>query len=66
MSKVMNDCLPQWTNLSILEEQQHMTASGCFDEFYFLTLKRDMMIRDVPTLVIFFIYCGISTLPTLP
>lgn len=47
MSKVMNDCLPQWTNLSILEEQQHITASGVFDEFYFFTLKRDMMIRDV-------------------
>lgn len=47
MSKVMNDCLPQWTNLSIQEEQQHTTASGCFDEFYFLTLKRDMMIRNV-------------------
>lgn len=43
----MTVCLPQWTNLSILEEQQHTTASGCFDEFYFLTLKRDMMIRNV-------------------
>lgn len=24
----MNDCLPQWTNLSILEEQQHTTVDS--------------------------------------
>lgn len=62
----MNDCLPQWTNLSILEEQQHTTASGCFDEFYFLTLKRDMMIVQGGTLVIFsFIAVLVPYLPYL-
>lgn len=44
----MNACLPQWTNLSIQEEQQHMTASGfLMRSSYFLTLKRDMMIKEV-------------------
>lgn len=40
MSKVMNDCLPQWTNLSILEEQQHMTASWFFMSLFFYAEAR--------------------------
>lgn len=67
MSKVMNDCLPQWTNLSILEEQQHTTASGSFDDFYFLTLKRDMMIKEVlSSLVIFSFITVFSTYLPVP
>lgn len=59
----MNDCLPQWTNLSIQEEQQHTTASGCFDELHVFSYAEARHDDQGGTLVIFFIYYGISTLP---
>lgn len=58
----MNDCL--FTSMDEFVYPGETTAHDSvrvFDEFYFLTLKRDMMIRNVRsgTLVIFFIYYGI-------